>query len=184
MARFDRKAEASKDSTSLDAATRDLESFVEDRVEAILQEAVSRAEQIEREATERARQTRQEAERKSEELLEEAFTRAWRILDGIDLLENGMSDMIAALRAEMEGFAADLGSANGDKPARRPQSGAPSPPISNGPPADSDHVEVEQMIIEQVAMLHRQGRPRAEAERLVMRFKQGPEYLHVIDRIY
>jgi hypothetical protein len=183
MARFDRQADPSKLSSSLDDATGELESFVEDKVRGILEAAAARAEQIEREATERAEQTRREAERKSEALLDEAFTRAWRILDGIDLLENGVGDMITALRAEMEGFAADLGSTNGSGPARRLPPRAPSSPASNGPPA-GNHVEVEQMIIDQVAALHRQGRPRAEAERLVLRFKQGREYLHVIDRIY
>jgi hypothetical protein len=184
MARFDRKAEASKDSTSLDAATRDLQSFVEHEVQEILDAAVSRAEQIEREATRRAKQTTQDAVRKSEALLKEAFTRAWRILDGIDLLENGVGDMIAALRAEMESFAADLGSSNGAGPARRPPAGTLSTPAYGEPTVDGNHLEVEEMIVEQVAALHRQGRPRAEAERLVMRFKQGQDYLHVIDRIY
>jgi hypothetical protein len=201
MARFDRQAEKPKDSKSLDLATGNLQSFVEDKVREILEAAVSRAEQIEREAIEWAAGTRQEAERKSAALIEQAFTRAWRILDGIDLLENGVGDMIAALRAEMEGFAADLGSAAApdDRPvAREPAAGSVLTPGENAPAPRSipnvaengssqpagDHVEVEQMIIEQVAELHRQGRPRAEAERLVMRFKQGQDYLHVIDRIY
>jgi BMFP domain-containing protein YqiC len=112
MARFDRQdTEASKVSTSLYAATGELESFVENQVREIIDAAVERAGQIEKEAAERAQEVRREAERKSEEMLEEAFTRAWRILDGIDLLENGVGDMIGALRVEMEGFAADLGSA-------------------------------------------------------------------------
>jgi hypothetical protein len=40
------------------------------------------------------------------------------------------------------------------------------------------------MIIDQLATMHSEGRPRSEAERFVMRFKQGDEYLHIIDRIY
>jgi hypothetical protein len=143
MARFDRQDEEAKASKSLDLATENLETFVVDKVREILDEAVSKAEQIEREAAERAERL-------------------------IRVLENSVGAMVSALRTEMEGFAADLGSRNG---SRTPQAG-------------NDHGEVEQMIIEQVAVLRRQGRPRAEAERLVMRFKQGHEYMHVIDRIY
>jgi hypothetical protein len=40
------------------------------------------------------------------------------------------------------------------------------------------------MITDQVAILFRQGRPREDAEHLVMRFKHGQEYLHVIDEFY
>jgi BMFP domain-containing protein YqiC len=112
MDNFDRQeTDASQVSASLEAATAELESFVEQQVREIIDAAIERAAGIEREAADRAQEVTREAERKSEEMLEEAFTRAWRILDGIDLLENGVGDMIAALRAEMEGFAADLGSA-------------------------------------------------------------------------
>lgn len=143
MARFDRQPTEAKVSTSLDLATENLESFVADKVREILEAAVSKAEQIEREAGERAEQTRREAERKSEALLDEAFTRAWRILDGIDLLENGVGDMIGALRAEMEGFAADLGSGNGAVSRRAASTGASSPSTGNSEPLDSDHADVD-----------------------------------------
>ena len=107
-------------------------------------------------------------------MLEEAFKRAWRILDGIDLMESGVGDMIHALRKEMEGFAADLGIAT---PRRELDRGSENGSVGS-------HAEFEKMITEQVAVLFRQGRPRADAEHLVLRFKQGKDYLHVIDEIY
>ena len=107
-------------------------------------------------------------------ILEEAFKRAWRILDGIDLMESGVGDMIHALRKEMEGFAADLGIAT---PRRDVEKGRENGSVGS-------HAEVEQMITEQVAILRREGRSRADAERLVLRFAQGKDYLHVIDEIY
>jgi hypothetical protein len=107
-------------------------------------------------------------------MLEEAFKRAWRILDGIDLMESGVGDMIHALRKEMEGFAADLGIATPRRDLEKER--------ENGYLAG--HAEVEQMITEQVEILYREGRSRADAKRLVMRFAQGEDYLHVIDEIY
>jgi len=142
----------------------------------MMRTAAENAARIEREAAERAHTIESEAARKSEEMLGAAFKRAWRILDGIDLMESGFGDMIHALRSEMEGFAADLGIAlPGPRPDRTRENGAASA---------GSHAEVEQMITEQVAILHREGRPRTEAEHLVKRFKYGGDYLHIIDEIY
>jgi hypothetical protein len=141
-----------------------------------MRKAGENAARIEREAADRAHEIESEAARRSEEMLGAAFKRAWRILDGIDLMESGFGDMIHALRSEMEGFAADLGIAlPGPRPNRT---------RTNGAVSEGSHAEVEQMITEQVAMLHREGRPRAEAEHLVMRFKHGGDYLHIIDDVY
>jgi len=142
----------------------------------MMRTAAENAARIEREAGERAHAIESEAAQKSEEMLGAAFNRAWRILDGIDLMERGFGDMIHALRSEMEGFAADLGIA---LPAPRPDRTR-----ENGAASAGSHADVEQMITEQVAMLHREGRPRTEAEHLVKRFKHGEDYLHIIDEVY
>jgi hypothetical protein len=102
-------------------------------------------------------------------------------------------DMIRTLRAEMENLAADLGSA-WPVAARDNGSGASGGGRADRLPAAADvqtrsehagnHAEVEQMIIDQVEILFREGRSRAEAERFVMRFKQGQDYLHVVDEVY
>jgi hypothetical protein len=138
--------------------------------------AAENAARIEREAVKRAHAIESEAAHKSEEMLGAAFKRAWRILDGIDLMESGFGDMIGALRSEMEGFAADLGIA---LPPPRPDRTR-----ENGAASAGSHAEVEQMITEQVAILHREGRPRTDAEHLVKRFKYGGDYLHIIDEVY
>jgi hypothetical protein len=148
-----------------------------------MQTAVENAARIEREAIERAREIEREAARKSGEMLEDAFKRAWRILDGIDLMESGVSDMIHALRSEMEGFAADLGIAlPGPAADTTRENGKASTPRVAG--QEQSHAAVVQMITEQVGILFREGRPRSEAEHLVMRFKSGEEYLHLVDKIY
>jgi hypothetical protein len=217
MGRFDRNdTEGSKLPASLDVATDELEAFIESRVGEIMATARERAAQIEREAHESAEGIMQEAQRNAEGILEDAFNRAWRMLDGIDLLESGVGDLIGALRGEMEGFAADLGAATpaeGSKlvprePGERPPRAALPPAPVQTPPAtqppdhaveadhaaaaigatgeshDGSHAEVEQMIIEQVAGMMREGMSRSDAERFVMRFKQGDRYLHVLDEIY
>jgi hypothetical protein len=105
-------------------------------VQEIMRTAGENAARIEREAVERAQKLESEAARRSEEMLGAAFKRAWRILDGIDLMESGVGDMIHALRTEMEGFAADLGIAV-------PEAG-PDRTRENGAGSVGSHSEVEQ----------------------------------------
>jgi hypothetical protein len=155
--------------------------------------AVENAARIEREAVERGREIEREAARKSGAVLDGAFKRAWRILDGIDLMESGVGDMIHALRNEMEGFAADLGIALPGPPEGVGGDGASSaranmlarrPPGAQRSEQGGSRAEIRQMITEQATVLFRQGRPRAEAEHLVMRFEEGVDYLHVVDDVY
>jgi hypothetical protein len=210
MARFDQHDTAARNlPVPLDVATNELESFVERHVREIIEAARERAGKIEREAADRAGglereaadragrverdaaewadRVKREAEQRAQELFDESFKRAWRILDGIDLLESGVGDLIGALRAEMEGFAADLGSASpAEGQAKRPleQSSSTTRSVDAFEQRDGNHAEVEQMIIEQVATMFHEGRSRADAERLVMRFKKGEHYLHVLDQFY
>jgi hypothetical protein len=199
MIRFDRQdTEASNLPAPLDIATGELESFIERQVREIIDAAVEKAGQIERDAADRARDVEHEAaewaqavkrqaEHRAQEMFEEAFKRAWRMLDGIDLLESGVGDLIGALRAEMEGFAADLGSATpteGNAPSQLGEAAPAAEAVDPFEQKNHSHAEVEQMIVEQVAAMFRAGRSRGDAERLVMRFKQGEDYLHVLDRIY
>jgi hypothetical protein len=46
------------------------------------------------------------------------------------------------------------------------------------------HPVVEDLISKQVAAMKERGQSRAEAERLVLRFQGGRNYLHVVDEIY
>jgi hypothetical protein len=209
MPRFEKHdIAASKLPVPLDVATDELKAFVERQVREIVDAANKRAAEIEGDARTRAQEIKHEAERQAQGILEDAFNRAWRILDGIDLLESGVGDLIGALRAEMEGFAADLGSAVPAEGGRlvpresRPpapalitrheiEKAAAAPAVSGDPRApeeseghQNDHAAVEEMIVGQLATMHSEGKSRSEAERFVMRFKQGEDYLHIIDRIY
>ena len=193
MARFDRDETASSGvPAALDSAAAELRELVERQVTEIIKAAHDRAAEIEREATAKAERVQREAESRAQETLDDAYSRTWRMLDGIDLLESGVGDLIRTLRTEMESFAADLGSAaprtsasgdsdDGDSAAemavdQTDEAGAPS--------EDGSRAEVEHMIREQVANMHAQGMSRAQAERFLLRFKQGEHYLHVLDQIY
>jgi hypothetical protein len=48
----------------------------------------------------------------------------------------------------------------------------------------SCHPIVEELISKQVSAMRLQGKPRADAEALVLRFQRGRNYLHVVDAIY
>jgi hypothetical protein len=43
---------------------------------------------------------------------------------------------------------------------------------------------VEELISKQVSALRLRGKPRGDAEALVLRFQTGRNYLHVVDAIY
>ena len=54
-------------------------------------------------------------------------------------------------------------------------------------PAENDsrcHPIVEELISKQISAMRLQGKPRSDAETLVLRFQRGRNYLHVVDAIY
>jgi hypothetical protein len=54
-------------------------------------------------------------------------------------------------------------------------------------PAESEksrHPVVEELLSKQVSAMRLQGRSRADAEALVLRFLGGPNYLHLVDAFY
>jgi hypothetical protein len=46
------------------------------------------------------------------------------------------------------------------------------------------HPIVEELISKQVSDMRLRGKPRGDAEALVLRFQNGRSYLHVVDAIY
>jgi hypothetical protein len=46
------------------------------------------------------------------------------------------------------------------------------------------HPIVEELISKQVSAMRQRGKPRDDAEALVLRFQRGRNYLHVVDAIY
>jgi hypothetical protein len=188
MTRFDRDESLSSHvPASLDSAANELRQVVERQVSEIIGAARERAAEIEKEATDRAERIEREAERKAQATLDDAYGRTWRMLDGIDLLESGVGELIRTLRAEMEAFAADIGSASPGTAASREPVEADAAPPEMDPEVTQDNgssADIERMIKEQVATMHAQGLSRTEAERFLRRFKQGEHYLHVLDEIY
>jgi hypothetical protein len=48
----------------------------------------------------------------------------------------------------------------------------------------SCHPIVEDLISKQISAMRLRGRPRGDAEALVLRFQRGRNYLHVVDAVY
>ena len=48
----------------------------------------------------------------------------------------------------------------------------------------SCHPVVEDLISKQVSAMRQRGKPRDDAEALVLRFQRGRNYLHVVDAVY
>ena len=107
-------------SASLEAAAAELRASLERQVHQIVAAAEERAAQIEHEAARRAELIDRESERKFHESLQGALGRAWAILGGIEDLEGRVTEVVGALRGEMEALIADLESRAPSDPVQVP----------------------------------------------------------------
>jgi hypothetical protein len=106
LSRFDRQqTEGSNLPVQLGRATEELRGALERHVRAILEAAETRAAEVEREAKSYATKTQHESEARAQQMLETTFARTKRVLDSVELIENALSGMLGALRAELADMA-------------------------------------------------------------------------------
>jgi hypothetical protein len=109
LGRFDRQQTGGSElASTLEAAAAELRSSVERQVHEIVEAAAQRAGQIEREAAEKAAAVERQSRQRANGTLREELGRAWAILGGMDELETRVTEVIGALRAEMETLVRDL----------------------------------------------------------------------------
>ena len=74
-----------------------------------------------------------------------------------------------------------------EAPAPPPEPGATTPPPEPGaspPPADPGDPAVRELIRQQLTGFAESGRTRADAERMLLRFREGDQYFDLLDEIY
>ena len=214
MARFERDIEDRSLPTSLGTVTEDLRSTIESEVAKIVARAEARAAEIEDQALEKAGGIERESERRAEEVFRDSRERLQQMISEIDAIDRVVGDAVRSLRAAAEGLSgqiegarrepftpietiepsdnidpasseptaeehlADAVSAEADGPA-----GPDLAPESQEPVA-MDDPEVRDMIRQQLLSLAEGGRNRADAERMLLRFRQGEQYFDLLDEIY
>jgi hypothetical protein len=194
---------------SLGTATEDLRSTVEAEVAKIVERAQARASDIEEQALEKASRIEHGSEERAREMRQDSRDRVTQMLAEIDGLERVVGVAVSSLRAEAERLTGDIDKAR-TEPFDAPDPAPSPPPDATHAPAATDLAadapsaangeapqhegsalgpdmageEVREMIRQQLLSLAEGGRTRADAERMLMRFKQGGQYFDLLDEIY
>jgi hypothetical protein len=106
VGRFDRQDTEARDLPAvLGTAAEEFRTSIEREVRTVLEAAQTRAAALERQAEFNASQREQLSEHRAKQIVDSVFNRAARVLDSIDLIENALSGMLDALRAELQSLA-------------------------------------------------------------------------------
>lgn len=183
-------------------ATEGLRSTIESEVARIVSSAEARAAEIEDQALEKATRVEQNSEHRLERAFEESRDRLMRMLSQIDAAERSLGESVQSLQSEAEELKGDLNRAStepfGEEEAPPPptepppvvtQAEAPAvdfPPVPEAlsPPVAVADPEIRDLIRQQLLALAEGGRTRADAERMLLRFRQGEQYFYLLDEIY
>jgi hypothetical protein len=162
---------------------------------------------------ERVAEIEQETMRGARELMassgqnsQEALDRSSRLVNNLDALTGTVSEVTSALRTEVDDVTESLRGLHGLKvelpeepsPAPEPRSDpapdaqepdAPAPDIPEPAPLTPDpeiepSPELTGMFREQITRMRDDGKPRDEAERVLLRFRLGHRFLGMLDEIY
>jgi hypothetical protein len=208
MDRFKRddEVEAARLPTPLGTATEDLRSTVESEVAKIIERAQARASEIEDQALEKANRIDQSSDRRAREVLEDSRQRIALMLAEVDAIERSVGEAVSSLRAETERLTGRIERAKSE-PLLTPEPPAAAPeveaeltgePGSQNGDADAPRVtqpesempmlvsapEIREMIRQQLLSLAEAGRTRADAQRMLLRFKEGEQFFDLLDEIY
>jgi hypothetical protein len=198
---------------TLGIATEGLRSTIEVEVARIVERAEARAAEIEEGALEKANRFEQESDRRVGMVFEGSRERLALMFAEMDAVENAMGEAVRTLRAETERLTEELNRARTEPlevevpaaPQEAPtlveleqaepeqaelQDPAPEQPDPVAE-ADAGHLveraadpEVRELIRLQLQGLAESGRTRADAERMLLRFRQGEQYFDLLDDIY
>ena len=194
---------------TLGVATEGLRSTIEVEVARIVERAQARAAEIEDQALEKANRFEQESDRRMGGVVEDSRERLARMFAEMDAVENAMGEAVRTLRAETERLTEELTRARTEPLAveipaapeaeaspAEPEPAHPEPEQSEPRPeatveADAESLvenaadpEVRELIRVQLQGLAESGRTRADAERMLLRFRQGEQYFDLLDDIY
>jgi hypothetical protein len=214
VSRFEREdIEARNLPPALGSATEGLRSTIEAEVAKIVETAQARATEIEDRALEKASRFEEGSDRRASEVFQGSRARVAQMLAQIDAAEAAVRETVRSLRAEAERITDDLNRAGTEpielaepepQPVEPVQEAAeeadPTPeaeadaeaaaweteaqatvetaPVETGDPA------VRELIRQQLAGFAESGRTRADAERMLLRFREGEQYFDLLDEIY
>jgi hypothetical protein len=202
VGRFERHdSEESHLPETLGMATEGLRSTIELEVARIVETAEARAAEIEDQALEKASRVEQNSQRRLDAAFEDSRQRLAHMLSEIDAVEHSIGETVRSLRAETQQLSGELSRAGAEPfgvdeaPSRMweptaiatPPEEAPAAPAEaepQGPAFELADPEIRELIRQQLTSLAEGGRTRADAERMLLRFRQGEQYFDLLDEIY
>jgi hypothetical protein len=207
MGRFERDdIDAGTLPASLGTATEDFRATVESEVARIMERAEHRADEIKNRAREKASRIEQSSDRRAREVLQDSRERISKMLAGLDAVERGVGETARSLRAETQRMTDDFERAKTEPFAvpESPPTGRDgsehesaeeaavevpaAPPVRDpdleGPATGAPAPDVREIIRQQLLTMAEGGRTRADAERMLLRFRKGEQYFDLLDDIY
>jgi hypothetical protein len=187
--------------TNLGTATEDLRTTVESEVTRIVRGAEARAADIEDQALERAARIEAESEQRVGATFEDSRLRVAQMLAEIQVIERIFGEAIQSLRVKADQLTGGIERARTepfDATEQDPVEEVLDPAIENyavpssivppeaevEPEAPTADPEAREMIRQHLQNMAENGRSRVEAERMLMRFKLGEQYLDLLDDLY
>jgi len=176
---------------------------VESEVAKIVERAQERATEIEDQALDKAGRIERSSDRRSHQVLEDSRQRIALILSEVDAIERSLGEAVDSLRVEAKRLTGRIDRAQSEPllvPEPEPEAPASGPDSRNGdfdaqsdaaaaqPTEDAPRqvsvLEVREMIRQQLLSLAEAGRTRADAQRMLLRFKEGEQFFDLLDEIY
>jgi hypothetical protein len=184
------------------AETERIAAALEPELRRVIDMTMDRVAEIERETMRGARELMASAGQNSKEALD----RSSRLVNSLDALTGTVNQVTSALRTEVDDVTESLRGLHGlnvelpkepspdpepradpapdaqEPDAPTPEAPAPAPPAPD--PEIEPSPELTGMFREQITRMRDDGRPRDEAERVLLRFRLGHRFLGMLDEIY
>jgi hypothetical protein len=194
------QAAPAPDGRPLDA--QHLLSGIEPQLNEVIDAAVARVAQIEQAAVEEARQLVDRTHEEARDAYGAAIDRSSELIGRLEVLATAVNDLTIVLRTETDGVVQSLRGmrqATSQFPAAKAETQAPAPqpappPAPVAAPAAAEPAppepevepspELTDLFRERIIHMRRDGKPREEAERVLLRFRLGHRFLEMLDEIY
>lgn len=212
MTGFDTRSDAQQAAAAENGPPPDAQHLlagIEPQLNEVIEAAVARVADIEKTAVEEAQQLVARTQQEARDAYATAIDRSSDLVGRLEVLAGAVNDLTSVLRTETEGVVRDLrgmrqaasqwpaevqpeapaAAQPPPQPEPQAQTPAPSAPATEPlPPPPEPEVEpspeLTDLFRERIVHMRRDGKPREEAERVLLRFRLGHRFLGMLDEIY
>jgi hypothetical protein len=204
MTGFDTKSDAQQAAPAGNGSPLDAQhllSGIEPQLNEVIDAAVARVAEIEKTAVEEAQQLVAHTQQEARDAYGAAINRSSELIGRLEVLATAVNELTVVLRTETDGVVQSLRGmrqATSQWPAAQSQTQTAAPPAAPPapvaqpaaaePPPPEPEVEpspeLTDLFRERIVHMRRDGKPREEAERVLLRFRLGHRFLGMLDEIY